>query len=38
MAQARFAHTMKSAFYVENIFDQVVPQDHFIRKLNDQLD
>ena len=38
MAQARFAQTRRSTFYGEYIYDQVVPQDHFFRKLNDLLD
>jgi len=38
MAQARFAQTRKSTFYGEYIYDQVVPQDHFFRKMNELLD
>jgi len=38
MAQARFAQTRKSTFYGEYIYEQVVPQDHFFRKLNELLD
>ena len=38
MAQARFIETGKSTFYGEYVYEQVVPEDHFYRKLNELLE
>ena len=38
MAKVRFIRTGKETFYGEYIYDQVVPRDHFFRKLNEVLD
>jgi transposase, IS5 family len=33
MEQQRYVETGKNSFYGEYLYDQVVPQDHFLRKL-----
>jgi len=38
MAQERFIETGKGTFYGEYVYDQVIPKDHFFRKLNEMLD
>jgi len=38
MAQERFIETGQGTFYGEYVYDQVVPRDHFFRKLNETLD
>jgi len=38
MAQERFIQTGQGTFYGEYVYDQVVPRDHFFRKLNETLD
>lgn len=38
MAQARFIQTGTNTFYGEYVYDQVIPKDHFFRKLNELLD
>jgi len=38
MAQERFIKTGKGTFYGEYVYDQVVPREHFFRKLNEMLD
>jgi len=38
MAEERFKGTGKGTFYGEYVYDQVVPKDHFFRKLNEVLD
>lgn len=38
MAQERFIGTGTGTFYGTYVYDQVVPQDHFFRKLNEMLD
>jgi len=38
MAQERFIETGKGTFYGKYVYDHVVPQDHFFRKLNALLD
>jgi len=38
MASERFIETGKGTFYGEYVYDQVVPKDHFFRKLNEMLD
>ena len=38
MAQEHFIETGEHTFYGEYIYDQIIPQDHFFRKLNDMLD
>jgi len=37
MAQERFIETGKGTFYGEYVYDQVVPKEHFFRKLNEML-
>ena len=38
MAQERFIEVGTGTFYGEYVYDQVVPKDHFFRKLNEMLD
>jgi IS5 family transposase len=38
MAQERFIETGEGTFYGAYVFDQVVPKEHFFRKLNEMLD
>ena len=38
MAQERFIERGKRTFYGEYVYDQVIPKDHFFRKLNEMLD
>lgn len=38
MAHQRFRETGKDSFYGELLYDRVVPQDHFLRKLNEVVD
>ena len=38
MEQKRYIETGNSSFYGEYLFDQVVPQDHFLRKLRQIVD
>ena len=38
MAQERFIETGTGTFYGAYVYDQVVPKDHFFRKLNEMLD
>ncbi len=38
MAEEHFIETGAHTFYGEYIYDQIIPQDHFFRKLNDMLD
>jgi len=38
MEQKRFIETGNSSFYGEYLYDQVVPQDHFLRKLHEIID
>ena len=38
MAKERFIETGKGTFYGAYVYDQVVPRDHFFRKLNETLD
>lgn len=38
MAQERFIETGTDTFYGAYVYDQVVPKDHFFRKLNEMLD
>ena len=38
MAQERFIGVGTGTFYGEYVYDQVVPKDHFFRKLNEMLD
>ncbi|MBE3142931.1 MAG: hypothetical protein IMZ61_03290 [Planctomycetes bacterium] len=33
MEQARFVRTDSNSFYGEYLYDQIVPQEHFLRKL-----
>jgi IS5 family transposase len=37
MEQERFIETGNNSFFGKYIYDQVVPQDHFLRKLNEQI-
>ena len=38
MDQERYAETRKQSFYGDYLYDVVVPQDHFFRKLRDLID
>jgi len=38
MEQQRFVETGKNSFYGEYLYDQVVPRDHFLRKLRQIID
>lgn len=38
MEQQRFVQTGNNSFYGEYLYDQVVPQDHFLRKLPQMID
>lgn len=38
MPQERFRETGKGSFYGDIVYDRVVPQDHFLRKLNEVVD
>ncbi len=38
MEQQRFAKTDTHSFFGEYLYDQVVPQDHFLRKLQEVID
>lgn len=38
MEQQRFIETGRNSFYGEYLFDQVVPQNHFLRKLKQMID
>ncbi|NMB60862.1 MAG: hypothetical protein GYA18_00810 [Chloroflexi bacterium] len=38
MAHEHFIETGEGTFYGEYIYDQIIPQDHFFRKLNEMLD
>ena len=35
MSSERFQSTGKSSFYGDYLYDQIVPQDHFLRKLRE---
>lgn len=38
MDQERYAETRNQSFYGDYLYDMVVPQDHFFRKLRDLMD
>jgi IS5 family transposase len=38
MAQERFVETGGDTFFGEYLYDQVIPKDHFLRKLKDEID
>lgn len=38
MAKAKFVETGENSFFGTYIYDQIVPQDHFFRKLNEIID
>lgn len=38
MDQERYAETRNQSFYGDYLYDMVVPQDHFFRKLRDLID
>lgn len=38
MPQERFRETGKGSFFGDLVYDRVVPQDHFLRKLNGVVD
>ena len=38
MEQQRYVETGNNSFYGEYLYDQVVPQDHFLRKLRQIID
>ena len=38
MARDRFRETGKGSFFGDLVYDRVVPQDHFLRKLNEVVD
>ena len=38
MPQERFRETGKGSFFGDLVYDRVVPQDHFLRKLNEVVD
>ena len=38
MPQERFRETGKDSFFGDLVYDRVVPQDHFLRKLHEVVD
>jgi IS5 family transposase len=38
MEQPRYIETGKSSFFGEYVYDQIIPADHFLRKLNEVID
>ena len=38
MAGERFRETGKGSFFGEQVYDRVVPRDHFLRKLDEAVD